>query len=348
MNQLLQLRKLLWTLGIVDPVRFPVPTISVGNLSMGGTGKSPLVSKICSEFANRRHVLLLSRGYGRVSREPIHVARGERLPSPDLTGDEPWMIRHRVPNISLLVHRNRAVAAESVWDQLGSPELVVLDDAFQHWKAWRDCDIVTVDATEGVDGMVLPFGRMREPPEALERADVVVITRASEVDPVSLEELLAEVKDCVAGPKLEVPWKSNRLRADRAPVLLADVEFEGVVDSQGNLISPESVKDRPVVLFSGIARPSSFRHTVEHAGFRVVHHKILPDHARLEERDWTDLSRLRDLEKGCLLLTTEKDFARLHEEFSQRGFSFFHTRVTHRFRGQDWQKLLSVIQKAMG
>ncbi|NUM87928.1 MAG: tetraacyldisaccharide 4'-kinase [Bdellovibrionales bacterium] len=347
MNQLLQLRKLLYSLGIVDPVRFPAPVVSVGNLSMGGTGKSPLVAGICGELSREgKHVLLLSRGYGRVSNEPVVVPRNGDLPSPSLTGDEPWMIRNRVPGISLLVHRNRAVAAESVWESLSGPQIVVMDDAFQHWKAFRDCDIVTIDATEGLDGMVLPVGRLREPPEALDRADAVVITRASEVSPVRLAELQEKVAALTRGPKPEVPWKSPKLRELPVPVLVANMELEGIADSTGRMHDLEELRRRPAVLFSGIARPGSFRRTVEEAGFRVVHHKILADHAWPEERDWTDLSRIRDLEPGCVLLTTEKDFARLHEEF--RGFDFLHTLVGHRFRGQGWQELLRLLREVAG
>ncbi len=251
MNQLLQLRKFLYSLGIVAPVKFPVPVISVGNLSMGGTGKSPLVARICAELSEQgRHVLLLSRGYGRVSNEPIVVKRGEALPSPDLTGDEPWMIRHRVPNCSLLVHRNRAVAAQESWSKLDSPHVVVMDDAFQHWKAFRDCDIVTVDATEGLDGMMLPFGRLREPPGALNRADLVVITRAAALSAPELANLKRQIREYALEPKLK-PWRKQN--PTKLRIVAVDYEFDSFLDLEGNPTA--APKEKKFVLAAGVAKP---------------------------------------------------------------------------------------------
>ena len=252
------------------------------------------------------------------------------------------MIRHRVPELSLLIHRDRAHEAEAEWDSLGAPEIVLMDDAFQHWKAERDFDIVTVDATEGVDMAVLPFGRLREPAEALARADVVVVTRVNEVETKQLETLLTRVRS-VTKTKEKPLWKSDRSKGREIPIVQAEYELEGLF--LGNERLSDSIKRQPLVLLSGIAKPKSFRFLLERAGFEILHQITLGDHAYPEERDLTNAKKILETETRAFLVTTEKDWARLHRVFAERGLNPAFAKVRLRFRGDGEAQLRKRIEE---
>ncbi len=344
MKQILRIRKLLYKLGILRPVRLPALVISVGNISLGGTGKSPLIASLADWLTKdlRKRALLLSRGYGRKSKIPVFVPGKAELPPPQAIGDEPWMIRNRVPELSLLIHRDRAHEAEAKWDTLGNPEIVLMDDAFQHWKAERDLDVVTLDATEGIDMAVLPFGRLREPVEALARADVVVLTRVNEIEPKQLESLLGRVRSLTKA-KEKPHWKSDRCKHGEIPLLQAEYELEGIFLGKERL--SDSIKRQPLVLLSGIAKPKSFRLLLERAGFEILHQITLGDHAYPEERDLTNAEKILETEPRALLVTTEKDWARLHRLFAERGLNPAFAKVRLHFRGDGEAQLHRFIEE---
>jgi tetraacyldisaccharide 4'-kinase len=343
MRQLLRIRKLMYKLGILHPVRLPALVISVGNISLGGTGKSPLIASLAEWLARdlKKRVLLLSRGYGRKSKIPMYVAARSELPPPQVIGDEPWMIRNRVPEISVLIHRDRAHQAEEQWDTLGDPEVVLMDDAFQHWKAERDFDVVTVDATEGVDMGVIPFGRLREPADALARADVVVLTRVNEVTEAERKKVLGRVRDLTKA-KEPALWKSDRAKSGEISILEAEYEFEGLF-LRNELITKEALKLRPLVLLSGIAKPKSFRMLLEREGYEILHHIVLGDHAYPDERDLTNVRKILETENRALLVTTEKDWARLHPIFATQGLFPAFAKVRLRFHGDGEARLQRLI-----
>jgi tetraacyldisaccharide 4'-kinase len=321
------LRSLVYRVGLRPSVRLPSFVVSVGNLSFGGTGKSPFVAAL-AEWCVRQglRTAVLSRGYKRSSRELCVVPANQPLPGAEAVGDEPWMIRNRVPGISLLVHPDRAREAERHWSKLESPEIVILDDGFQHWRAARDRDVVMLDAAESLRQGSLPFGRLREPATALARADLVVITRAKALSAASLRELMAEVGR-LARARAPAPWKHAYSPAVR--IVAADYEFAGYLDARTGQ-DCDAPTENAFTLVTGIAKPAGLRALAASLELPVKEELVFPDHHRLspgeEERVLAAASR------GAALLS-EKDWARWRGLFRPGGPPAYVLRVRFHFLG---------------
>ncbi|MGE3260556.1 MAG: tetraacyldisaccharide 4'-kinase [Bacteriovoracia bacterium] len=318
----------------VKPVRLPGFVVSVGNISLGGTGKSPFVMLLAERaLAAGLRTAVLSRGYKRKSGELVIVGSQEKLPSVDLLGDEPWMIKNRLPGISLLVHPDRGRMAEKNWQKLGAPELVILDDGFQHWKLARDRDVVMVDGEESIFGRTLPFGRMREPAEALGRADLVAITRSEAL--VSQErKVLAAAVTANMENRLPALWK--RSGAKRPDLVWAAYEFREFADfitGEGVL----STEGKAFVLVSGIAKPAGLRAMALSLGLAVKEEIQFPDHHRLEAADLKKIQIALQKNSGAVLLLSEKDAARWKEDLA--GTSGLVLKVRLRFSEADEAKI---------
>lgn len=299
---------------LLRPVELPACVVSVGNLTMGGTGKSPMVLWL-AEWAIKQQISagVLSRGYKRKSKSMQVVRAGALLPPVEDIGDEPWMIRHRQPNISLLVHKDRARMALRHWKEFGAPKLVLLDDGFQHWRAARDLDVVMVDASESLDQKTLPFGRMREGLEALGRADLVVITRAASVAPAELERLKKRLARS-ALLRARPAWKKTTL--EHAAVVTADYELDGYFDAATE-VPLDHPAGREFLLLSGIAKPEGFRATAKKLGLSVKEEMYFPDHHALTRKEIERVKKaLRGLDQGAVLVN-EKDWSRWRSLFRE-------------------------------
>ena len=186
--------------GILEQVEPPLPVVSVGNISLGGTNKTPMVEYLA------RHLLeagvsvgVVSRGYSGASPGPLEVGRGD-VPR-ELAGDEPLMLARMLPRARVLVCRDRLAGVRRL-AQLGA-EAVVADDAFQHRRLGRDVDLVLVDATCPFgNGRLLPAGLLREPLSSLERADLVVVTKSDQISPEEQENLRRTLSKWVAADRL--------------------------------------------------------------------------------------------------------------------------------------------------
>ncbi len=288
--------------GILKIVEPPVPVISVGNISFGGTNKTPTVEMIARALWRMGlRVGVVSRGYGGKTREPLWLDPHNRDWDPSVTGDEPLMLAMKFPEAKVVIARDRLEGIELL-AELGV-DVVVADDAFQHRWLGRDLDIVLVDATLPVgNGLLLPAGLLRETPRALERADLVVITKADQVSAESLEqtrELLARYappeKIFTAHLKLQ-DWTSLR-DGDQGQSVLAESGF--------------SVPACPVYAFSAIGNPDSFHRFLDVQGVRRVGGKIFRDHHRFTHKDLADLASLARAQGASALVCTEKDFYNL-------------------------------------
>lgn len=272
------------------PRRALLPVVSVGNLTVGGTGKTPLVAWLAERCARAgRKPAVVSRGYGgRAGRGPLVVSRGDGpVVNAAASGDEPYLLATTLPGVVVVVgsdrHAGTATAAE-----LGS-DLVILDDGFQHRRLHRDVDIVLLDGTDPFgNGRLLPAGPLREPRSSLARADLVLITRSAPDD--DREQLEAVLRSCnPAAP---------RLRSAHRTV--------------GFFAGGEHRVERPrrAFVFCGIGNPGRFRADVEAEGVEVVAFEIRRDHHRYdpgELRRWRSAAAALD----AVLLTTEKDYVRL-------------------------------------
>jgi tetraacyldisaccharide 4'-kinase len=268
-----------------------VPVVSVGNVTLGGTGKTPVVAWLAVQLgAMGRKPAIVSRGYGGVAgRGPVFVSRGDGpLCDAHQAGDEPVQLATGLPGVRVVVGSDRwAGAAAAAAD---GADVVVLDDGFQHRRLARDLDIVLIDASNPFGNEhVIPAGRLREPLHALGRAQVVLITRAR--------------------PDTEYPRIESVVRRYRpdATILHAGHRSVGFVDADGRGVSPPA----RALAFCGIGNPSRFQVDLRELGVDVVAFRAFRDHhvytgAELEELQRAARSR------DAVLVTTDKDLVRIH------------------------------------
>jgi tetraacyldisaccharide 4'-kinase len=278
------------------------PVISVGNIAMGGRGKTPLVAHVTRLLVEAgERPAILSRGYGRRRAEEgvVIVSDGTHvLADVDRAGDEPLMLARRVPGAAVLVCDQRAMAgalAERVLDAT----VHVLDDGFQHRSVARDIDLVVVSPRD-LEDCRMPFGRLREPASALERADAIVWDEAAEA--MSLE---------VAGPGPQGPED----RLSRAPGLGRQAEFF-LSRTLGDPVPLEPERGWPgtgagVIAVAGIANPKRFVAALDSRGIHVSYVIEFPDHHVYSARDVEHIARSMDEWGAASVLTTEKDATRL-------------------------------------
>jgi len=267
--------------------------VSVGNIVMGGTGKTPLV-RLVTEYLYRRdkHVAILLRGYKR----PSAKKRGE-VRDLHLLGDEgAWLKKVLSAKADVFAAVDRRGLARKV-DALGRYDVFVLDDGFQHWRLKRDLDIVTVDATRGLsNGFMIPAGPLREEARALRRAGIVCLTRTDEV---------------ASSVSHALKMRCARL-APRAVLVECVVRPQGVTHVKtGAVADLGSLKGLKAGIFCGIGNPASFLRTVKGLGVDVVMHRFFEDHYAVSPQEIGDVAREAAARGAQMLYTTEKDAVRL-------------------------------------
>jgi tetraacyldisaccharide 4'-kinase len=272
----------------------PRPSISVGNLTLGGTGKTPFV-----EFLARRlrfegwRPAILSRGYGRRSRGVVVVGAGDGpLVSPDEGGDEPVALARATSGVLVVVGERRADAARRAAD-LGA-DLFLLDDGYQHLAVQRDVNLLLLDARDPFGGGKLPpAGRLREPVGAVRRADAVIFTRVDR-----------------GWPTLEARATLARL-APGAPVFHARIRPTGLRDEHGASIEPDQLSPRRLLAVCGVANPSGFAATLAELSLAPEERLDFRDHQRYGARQVERIRSAADRTGASLLITTEKDAVKL-------------------------------------
>jgi tetraacyldisaccharide 4'-kinase len=277
--------------------KLPIPVVSIGNLTVGGTGKTPVVIRLAEWLlAEGKRIAILSRGYRRTSRDSqVLVSDGTRLLTGPLeAGDEPYLIARRCPRAVVAVGSDRYKLGRWVLDRFPL-DCILLDDGFQHLGLYRDLNVLLLDATDlpGLEAVV-PAGRLREPADAAIRADVIVVTRAD--DSGQVDQVVRRLQG--------IPAATNPIRV----VFRA----EGVVSvTTSHVQPPHWCKGKRAVLCSGIAHAGSFRAAAESLGLTVLEEVIYRDHHHYGHED---ISRLREKAadtKADMILTTEKDAGKL-------------------------------------
>jgi len=277
------------------------PVISVGNLTAGGTGKTPLVEWVAREVAAAgRRVCVLTRGYGRAEgHRRVVVSDGVGLLADARAGgDEPRLLAERLRGLASVVCDADRVAAARWAREVLEAEVFVLDDGFQHLRLRRDLDVVTVDATAPWGGgHLLPRGRLREPPEGLGRADCVVITRA-DLSP-DVEALRAE---------------AVRLSGGRARVFASRVRTVALRELGGEARAAESdgpAVPQPAAAFCGLGNPDAFFEHLRRDGHDLRLALKFPDHHAYTREDLDRVCREAQRGGARALLTTTKDAVKL-------------------------------------
>jgi len=277
--------------------QLPGFVVSVGNITAGGTGKTPVVLML-SRWAKKQgyNVAVLSRGYGgSYSNESDIVTDGKDiLLSPDISGDEPWLIANTLNGVPVIVSKNRYLGGIRAHKSFGS-NFFILDDGFQHILLKRDMDIVLADAKKPFgNGHLLPWGPLREPLSGLKRADAFVFTRSG-----------------------DQPSDHGESYFNNKPVFRGDhVPDKIILPNKGKEYEPSFIDGKRVIAFSGIGRPASFKESLVNLGAKVVSFKAFGDHYPFSERDMLKIQEDQKTFDGDLLITTEKDWVRIREKAS--------------------------------
>ena len=284
--------------GWFSVAKLSAPVISVGNLTTGGTGKTPLVEWVCRAVASEagKRACVLTRGYGRANpQSQVVVSDGNRLLAPEReAGDEPYLLARNLIGVAAVVSNpDRAAAGEWAIKNLGS-EVFVLDDGFQHLRLSRDLDIVTIDATNPWGGgSLLPYGRLREPRVGLSRADCIVVTRAEQLeDTVSLSESLQRLAGAI-------------------PIFSSRMMTSGIRRLNGESVNNGSLPAQPVAAFCGVGNPDSFFNQLRQEGYTPVFTRAFADHHNYNQADLDRLIKEAKDHGAGGLITTAKDALKL-------------------------------------
>lgn len=293
-----RLRTFLYDWGWFDQRRLPVLVLSVGNLTLGGTGKTPVVIVLADWLlAQGKRVAILSRGYRRTSTtQYLLVSNGEHLlVGPQEAGDEPFLIAQRCPRAIVAVGADRYELGDWVLDRFPI-DCLILDDGFQHRGLYRDVNLLLVDATDAAGlAALVPAGRLREPLQAAARATAIIVTRA---------DVQTQVNEVCRRLQATLGSMPDPIQTVFRPEILVSV-MTGVS-------KPISwSKGKTALLCSGVGHAGSFRALVERIGIRILDEVAYIDHHAYTSQDVERLrARAAEL-KAELVVTTEKDVCKL-------------------------------------
>jgi tetraacyldisaccharide 4'-kinase len=295
------LRNRLYDHGYARVYRAPASVVSVGNLTLGGTGKTPCVEYLARHFVQQgRQVAILSRGYGgtneRASMGEPGCVSARSACEKAVKNDEALVLDQNLPNVPHLQGPDRVTLAARTVEDFGS-EVLVLDDGFQHRRLARDLDLVLLDATDpwGL-GYLFPRGGLRESPWELRRASAVILTRCNQVEEVKR----GRIREAVARV------------APQAPIFETTHRPVDLINSDGKTTSMGRLSGRTVAAFCGIGNPEAFRQTLIGLGANLVAWRTWDDHHRYSPSDLDDLEKWAEHQSSeCLIVTTQKDLVKI-------------------------------------
>lgn len=289
------IRAILYQRGLFKTRQLPCRVMSVGNITLGGTGKTPLVAVLARELLKQgMHVGILSRGYkGSKEKHGGVLSDGTRIYlTPAEAGDEPFMLAQMLSGVPVLVGKKRYEMGIHAHERFGL-DVLILDDGFQHLRIKRDVDIVLIDAQRGFgNGRLFPRGPLREPLRCLRRASMFILTKAE--PPQSLDAIEGVLRHYAPA----IPRYHSRYK----PIAL----MEGGV---GKVLPPQFIEGKKVLAFAGIADPGYFVYLLQGLGAKVVHEMHFSDHHQYTPEDMRILGEYKDT-VDCYV-TTEKDYVRL-------------------------------------
>ena len=321
------LRNFLYSKGWLKTHRVNAAVISIGNITAGGTGKTPLVIWLY-KFLQKKQIqcAVLTRGYKTHTKE-----RGTRDEGRETKIDEPAILAESCPEAKVIVNPDRVAGADEAVNKFGA-KVLIMDDGFQHRRLGRDLDIVTIDGTLPFGyGKMLPVGLLREPVAALKRADAAVITRcdqATEAELTQLEDKLQQIN-----PEMVIA------RSIHAPICAKSID--------NREISLEELKSKKIFAFCGIGNPDAFLNTIKNIEARLVDSKVYNDHYHYTDDCLADIYEQAKRLKADLILTTQKNwFSSFNTGKSKFDIRFAYLAIELKFvSGED--KITQLIKDAL-
>ncbi len=295
----------LYSKGILKQKPLPCFVVSVGNIVAGGAGKTPMaiyLARVLKEMG--KQPVVISRGYkGRYKGNAVIVSDGDQifLRAKDC-GDEPYMMAKR-RLFPVVIGKDRVKAGMKALDAF-HPDVIVLDDGFQHLKLKRDLDFLLVDYSSPFGNKrFLPAGRLRESPQtSAPRTDALIFTRCRDIgeNDENLEKVLQYYPDCPKFKTFYLPFIFKHIACN--------------INLKNSISDVKELKGKNAVLFSGIAKNASFYNTVKELGINVLDHLEFKDHYRYKESDISMITKLAKKLGADIILTTEKDWAKLDQD----------------------------------
>jgi tetraacyldisaccharide 4'-kinase len=287
--------------GLIPVKRLPFPVISVGNITVGGTGKTPVVAMIAGYLLEYgRRPVILTRGYKRRGKQKLKIVSDTNtvLSHPEEAGDEPYMLAQWLPGVPVIACKDRYTSAVFAVNKF-MVDCFLLDDGFQHIQLFRDLDVLVINARDPFsNGKILPWGHLREPLSSINRASLILLNKS------------------IPGQNLDSISCMIRKYNTDAPIVETSYMPENLVPAlnDGKCLPVSILKGRPVLAFSGIADPSSFLNNLKAIGAVIVNSVMFTDHHWYSERDMNKIRKIANLSAAEYIVTTEKDGVRLPKD----------------------------------
>ncbi len=315
----------------IKPYRLKCKVISVGNITLGGTGKTILVEYIARYLKEKGHkVAILSRGYARRCTRDACLPTYSRRRQYENMGDEAFMLQQNLKDIPLIVDANRIRGAKLAMRDY-NVDTVILDDGFQQWRIRKDLDIVTVYANLGFGNRrLLPRGILREPLSSLKRASLFVLTNTD------LNSRIQEVKEILS----EINAQAEIFESIHSPRGFYEIT------GHGGLLEPQILKGKTIALVCGIGNPDSFKNTIAKLGITIGLSFIFPDHHHYSKRDWEKIVFESQNKNINTVVTTQKDAVRFSSlNLNQCGLHILVLRVELKIKNDEqgfYHRLLGI------
>ncbi len=307
------LRNYLYDTKVLSSRSFKTPTICIGNLSVGGTGKTPMIEFLVLQFKDTYDLAVLSRGYGRKTKGFLEATPNSKV---EEIGDEPFQIHSKFPEIKVVVNEDRCNAISRIEKEFKS-DLILLDDAFQHRKVTPSVYILlTTYQNLYSNDWYLPTGNLRDSKREAKRADIIVVTKcSSDISVVEQKIIMDKLK----------PGSNQK-------VLFSYLEYGETMVGNCSCISLENFKNQKITLVTGIANPTPLLNHLNSIGIDYEHLKY-KDHHFFTQKE------LDEFNERKVILTTEKDYVRLKNKVENLYF----ISIKHKFIGNGKEEIEKII-----
>ncbi|QLC67584.1 tetraacyldisaccharide 4'-kinase [Flavobacterium sp. LPB0248] len=283
------IRNFLFDKGVLKSTSFDLPVIAVGNLSVGGTGKTPQIEYLIRLLSDKYKVATLSRGYKRKSEGFVLADENSNA---EILGDEPFQFYQKFPNVMVAVDANRTNGIQQLLSQNEKPEIILLDDAYQHRKVKAGFYILLTSYGDlYADDFMLPTGNLRESRSGAERASIVVVTKCPSI--------LTEEEQAIIKSRLKLNYKQQ--------LFFSFIDYDNVIYGKNEKITVSEIKPESKLLLAGIAKPKPFFDYLKNENDECL---TFPDHHHFSDND---LNAIQNKANGRKIVTTEKDYVRLKD-----------------------------------
>ena len=291
---LIFIRNLLFTNNLLNKKSLPCKVVSVGNISIGGSGKTPMVEYLSKHFQEKgKNVGIISRGYKRNSKETLIVTDGNIKPdSWEKFGDEPYLLAHNLNNVPIVVSKSKYEAGMLLINNFNT-EIIIIDDGFQHRSLHRDLDIVLINSKDKYENhKLLPIGQLREPFDNINRSDLVILTKSNLYQ--NNTYLINKIE------KMKLSYIFSKIIID-----------DNMITISGEKVKTSLINGENIYIMSALGDSKGFEETINKTGAIIKGHKRFSDHYNYNTKDIQKIEKNAIKSNAKFLITTEKDMVKI-------------------------------------